>query len=143
MHTIFHTPLPFCLGDGSEENPYRSPDGCAGIAEAMTAAGERGCNVYLPSARYNHSSPIVLRTPSTGLHGEIWACNTDPNGVFEPKNGTKLRRIGTGYPSIIGHEFVGKLVECNADEAAKFGLAVGDNVIADIAVPCGECLLFV
>ena len=69
MHTIFHTPLPFCLGDGSEENPYRSPDGCAGIAEAMTAAGERGCNVYLPSARYNHSSPIVLCTPSTGLRG--------------------------------------------------------------------------
>jgi parallel beta-helix repeat protein len=48
-----------------------------------------------------HSSPIVLRTPSTGLRGEIWACNTDPNGVFEPKNGTKLRRIGTGFPSIL------------------------------------------
>ena len=101
MKTIVHTPLPFCLGDGSEENPYRSIDGCAGIAEAMQAAGERGCNVYLPSARYDHTSPIVLRTPSTGLRGEIWACNTDPNGVFEPKNGTKLRRIGTGYPSIL------------------------------------------
>ena len=43
--------------------------------------------------------------------------------------------------SIVGHEFVGRLVDCNADEAAAFGLCVGDNVIADIAVPCGECLL--
>lgn len=44
-------------------------------------------------------------------------------------------------PSIIGHEFVGKLVDCDSEEAAKYGLQVGDNVIADIAVPCGECLL--
>ena len=43
--------------------------------------------------------------------------------------------------SIVGHEFVGRLVDCNADEAAVYGLCVGDNVIADIAVPCGECLL--
>jgi len=44
-------------------------------------------------------------------------------------------------PTVIGHEFVGKLVDCNEAEAAKFGLKKGDNVIADIAVPCGECLL--
>lgn len=44
-------------------------------------------------------------------------------------------------PTIVGHEFVGKLTDCNAEEAEKYGLKVGDNVIADIAVPCGECLL--
>ena len=43
--------------------------------------------------------------------------------------------------SIVGHEFVGRLVDCNAEEAAALGLCVGDNVIADIAVPCGDCLL--
>ncbi len=43
--------------------------------------------------------------------------------------------------SIVGHEFVGRLVDCDPDEAAAYGLCVGDNVIADIAVPCGECLL--
>ena len=43
--------------------------------------------------------------------------------------------------SIVGHEFVGRLEDCDADEAAAFGLCAGDNVIADIAVPCGECLL--
>lgn len=47
----------------------------------------------------------------------------------------------TTPPTIIGHEFVGKLEDCDPAEAAKYGLAVGDNVIADIAVPCGECLL--
>lgn len=49
--------------------------------------------------------------------------------------------LSVGAPTIIGHEFVGKLEDCDPAEAAKHGLAIGDNVIADIAVPCGECLL--
>lgn len=49
--------------------------------------------------------------------------------------------LAVGTPSIIGHEFVGRLEDCDPEEAAKFGLKVGDAVIADIAVPCGECLL--
>ena len=44
-------------------------------------------------------------------------------------------------PTVIGHEFVGRLEDCDEAEAAKFGLKKGDNVIADIAVPCGKCLL--
>ena len=44
-------------------------------------------------------------------------------------------------PTIIGHEFVGRLEDCDPAEAQAYGLAAGDNVIADIAVPCGECLL--
>lgn len=49
--------------------------------------------------------------------------------------------LTVGAPTIIGHEFVGKLVDCNPAEAAEHGLKIGDNVIADIAVPCGKCLL--
>ena len=49
--------------------------------------------------------------------------------------------LAVGTPSIIGHEFVGKLTDCDPAEAETYGLTVGDNVIADIAVPCGECLL--
>lgn len=44
-------------------------------------------------------------------------------------------------PTIIGHEFVGRLTDCDEAEAAKYGLKKGDSVIADIAVPCGDCLL--
>ena len=50
-------------------------------------------------------------------------------------------RLFVQPPTIIGHEFVGKLEDCNEKEASEYGLKVGDNVIADIAVPCGECLL--
>ncbi len=44
-------------------------------------------------------------------------------------------------PTVIGHEFVGRLEDCDDAEAAAHGLKRGDHVIADIAVPCGECLL--
>lgn len=50
-------------------------------------------------------------------------------------------KLSVTPPTIIGHEFVGKLVDAEPNEAKKFGLKNGDNVIADIAVPCGECLL--
>ena len=44
-------------------------------------------------------------------------------------------------PTIIGHEFVGRITDLDEAEGAKYGLAKGDNVVADIAVPCGKCLL--
>lgn len=50
-------------------------------------------------------------------------------------------RLAVGFPSIIGHEFVGKIEDLNEVEGQFAGLKKGDNVIADIAVPCGECIL--
>lgn len=50
-------------------------------------------------------------------------------------------KLAVGAPSIIGHEFVGRITDLDKNEAEKHGLAIGDTVIADIAVPCGECIL--
>ena len=50
-------------------------------------------------------------------------------------------RLGSDAETMLGHEFVGQLFDCDPTEAAAYGLAVGDAVIADIAVPCGECPL--
>lgn len=44
-------------------------------------------------------------------------------------------------PTVIGHEFVGRITALDEEDAKKYGLGIGDNVIADIAVPCGECIL--
>ncbi len=44
-------------------------------------------------------------------------------------------------PTVIGHEFVGRITDLDEDEGKAFGLKKGDAVIADIAVPCGECIL--
>lgn len=50
-------------------------------------------------------------------------------------------KLSVAAPTIIGHEFVGRLVDLNEEEGKRYGLKKGDRVIADIAVPCGECLL--
>ncbi len=78
----------------------------------------------------------VTGTPKGYGRSELIAsgiCGTDIH-IFKGK-------LDMPFPSIIGHEFVGRLVDCDPEEAAKNGLAIGDNVIADIAVPCGKCLL--
>lgn len=50
-------------------------------------------------------------------------------------------RLGGRVPSIIGHEFVGRITDINKEDSEKFGLKIGDAAIADIAIPCGECIL--
>ena len=78
----------------------------------------------------------VTETPAGYGRSELIAsgvCGTDLH-IYKGK-------LAMPVPSIIGHEFVGKLTDCDPEEAGKFGLKIGDNVIADIAVPCGRCLL--
>ncbi len=78
----------------------------------------------------------VTATPSGYARAELIAsgvCGTD----LHFHRGTLAAKV----PSIIGHEFVGRITEMDAKEGEKFGLSVGDAVIADIAVPCGRCAL--
>lgn len=50
-------------------------------------------------------------------------------------------KLDSAYPTIIGHEFVGQIMDMDVEEGAKYGLKIGDNVVAYIAVSCGECIL--
>lgn len=90
----------FCAGTGSEQQPFRSPDGTAGIQKGLDTLAERGGRLTLPCARYDISTSVLLDTSSTKLAGEVWACNTDPNGVFESRFGTKIRLNGMSFPAI-------------------------------------------
>lgn len=42
-------------------------------------------------------------------------------------------------PVIPGHEFFGRVVEIGAGAAERFGVAVGERVIAEQIVPCDKC----
>lgn len=50
-------------------------------------------------------------------------------------------KIPMELPKMIGHEFIGKIIDVSSEDAEKYGLSVGDSAIVDIACPCGECLL--
>ncbi len=48
----------------------------------------------------------------------------------------------TGYcqaPVIPGHEFVGQVAALGEGAATKYGLALGDRVVSEQIVPCGQC----
>jgi len=92
---------PICFGDGSEALPFHSEDGSAGIQAGLDALSARGGRLELPCGRYDIHKPIVVDTSAVCLSGGVWACNTDPNGVFETSYGTKIRMRGTGYPALI------------------------------------------
>lgn len=88
------------LGTGSEADPFRSDDGSAGIASELQRFLGRGGRLNLPCGRYDLAAPLVIDTPSLCLSGDVWACNIDPNGVFESMHGTKLRLAESGIPAI-------------------------------------------
>ena len=90
---------PIRTGDGSEAFPFRSEDGTANIQTGLNSLSERGGRLELECGCYEIMEKIVLDTPSTCLSGGVWACNTDPNGVFESSFGTKIRMRGTDYPA--------------------------------------------
>ena len=43
-------------------------------------------------------------------------------------------KLGINAPTIIGHEFVGKITDINDNEGEKFGLKIGDNVIVCVYI---------
>jgi hypothetical protein len=89
------------LGVGSESAPFSSADGTAGIQAELDRLSARGGRTELSCGRYDIERPIILDTPSSCLSGGVWACNTDPNGVFESAYGTKVRMHGTDYPAFL------------------------------------------
>lgn len=43
------------------------------------------------------------------------------------------------FPFVPGHEFVGTVVEIDPEAAARWSVAVGDRVTAEVIVPCDTC----
>lgn len=42
-------------------------------------------------------------------------------------------------PVVPGHEFYGRVAELGEGSAQKYGLKIGDRILAEQIVPCGEC----
>ncbi|MEJ7763238.1 MAG: alcohol dehydrogenase catalytic domain-containing protein, partial [Thermomicrobiales bacterium] len=60
------------------------------------------------------------------LGGELFWGKDGKPGYVEP-------------PAIAGHEYAGRLVAMGAGAAERHGVAMGDRVVAEQIVPCGEC----
>ena len=70
------------------------------IQERLDSRRVLGGRVELPVGTHELSQTLTIDGSCLYLIGEAWACNTDPNGVFESRQGTKLRMRGTDYPAL-------------------------------------------
>jgi threonine dehydrogenase-like Zn-dependent dehydrogenase len=60
------------------------------------------------------------------LGGELFWGSDGKSGYCEP-------------PAVAGHEFAGHVVALGEGAAEKHGVAIGERVIAEQIIPCGEC----
>lgn len=79
------------LGIGTEDLPFYTEDGTAGIQAEVDALKERGGKISLPCGRYSIEETIKVDIPCIHIDGDSWSYSSDPNGVFESLYGTKLR----------------------------------------------------
>lgn len=47
--------------------------------------------------------------------------------------------IGDPFPLVPGHEFVGEVAALGDQAAARRGLTVGDRIVVEMQLPCGDC----
>lgn len=71
------------------------------IQQLLDEKKSHGGLVRLANGAYHIHRTIVADSSSFCFSGEVWACNTDPNGVFETDHGTKLRMHGRNFPALM------------------------------------------
>ncbi|WP_216858258.1 zinc-dependent alcohol dehydrogenase [Actinomadura verrucosospora] len=71
----------------------------------------------------------LLRVEACGI------CGTD----VEQYTGALRDSIGPASPFVPGHEPVGRIAAIGAQAARRWGLAEGDRVVVEPALPCGAC----
>lgn len=82
------------------EQEYRKQDAALEIQRMLAEKEAHGGRVTIENGEYNICSSVVVDASSLCFSGEMWACNTDPNGVFETDHGTKLRMRGRDFAAI-------------------------------------------
>ena len=97
----------------------------------------------------NTAKAALFMGPETPFEIREFPLTTPPEGyarlslVASGVCGTDMHfytgKLAIDPPKIIGHEFIGRVEELPAGYTGD--ISVGDNVIVDIACPCGECAL--
>ncbi|MBE5779233.1 MAG: hypothetical protein E7331_07870 [Clostridiales bacterium] len=87
----------------NQQNQYATSvyqDSAPEIQRQLELLENHGGRLTLPNREYNIASPVTVDASSLCFSGEMWACNTDPNGVFETDHGTKLRMQGRDFAAL-------------------------------------------
>jgi alcohol dehydrogenase len=78
----------------------------------------------------------VAPGPLTGDDGWI---DVERCGVCGSDAGLLAGKIPATYPAVVGHEIVGVVAELGPGGAERHGVAVGDRVVLEFPMRCGQC----
>lgn len=101
------------------------------MAETVNAAvlrGPRTIEVEEFPVPVTGADDAVIRVEGTGICGSDWAPYAGAFPFEMP-------------PVILGHEVVGRVEAIGPDAARDWGVAEGDRVVVEEAIPCGRCRL--
>lgn len=109
-----------------------------GIPETMKAVVVHGPENYvLEEVAVPRPGPgqALVRVEAVGI------CASDLKAYHGAAKfwGDENRPAWTESEVIPGHEFVGEIVEIDAEASARWGVDVGDRVVSEQIVPCWEC----
>jgi len=90
----------FTKGFVDRNSSYRSDDGTAGFSEALKTVSGLGGKIAVPVGCHEIENTVKIDESAVYVDGEVWNYASDPNGVFEGKNGSKLRLKGQDHPAI-------------------------------------------
>jgi len=101
------------------------------MAEKAKAAVLTAKNAPFEVREYELTKPqegyALLKLKASGV------CGTDSH--------IRSGKLGEVREQIIGHEFIGEIVDISPDGAKIHNIGVGDTAMVYIAVPCGKCVL--
>jgi len=114
--------------------------GAEGVDETMLAVVVHGPKDYrveeVPVPRPGPGE-VLIEVGACGICASDMKCYLGAE-LFWGKDG----KMGGGYvegPTVTGHEYAGRVVALGEGAAEKHHVAVGDRVVAEQIVPCGEC----
>jgi L-iditol 2-dehydrogenase len=103
--------------------------------QAIVMHGPRDYRLEIVDRPHAGPGEVVIRPGAVGICGSDIKCYTGAS-LFWGENGASGYVEGT---PIAGHEFAGVVVELGDGSAEKYGIAVGDQVVAEQILPCQVC----
>ncbi len=102
---------------------------------AVVCHGIRDYRLEIVSTPTPGPGEIIVKVLDCGICASDIKCYTGAPLFW----GDEARPPYVAGPVIPGHEFTGTVVALGEDAAERHGVALGDRVVAEQVVPCGEC----